>query len=279
MHLFRRSAALLFFLPWFTLTACNMTGGASGAPDLSGPSLSEETVASLVRMGDYAFERGETSSAIGLYRRAHSAAPDDPEPLQRLALALSRTGAYEEAAGAYRTLLELEPENSEAERGLGNALIYQGLPEEAVPHLQSALADQGDWRAHNSMGVALDLLGRHGEAQGQYRQGLAGAPNDLDIRTNLALSLSLAGEHEEAIEVMREIATVPAATMRHRQTLALIYGLAARPQDAARVARLDLEEADVVRALRRYEELRAIEDSGLRAAAIVAANRGLTTTS
>lgn len=279
MHWFRRLATLLLALPWFTLAACDTTGGAMGGPNGSGPSLSEETVSSLVRMGDYALERGETSSAVGLYRRAHNAAPNDPEPLQRLGLALSRAGAYEEAAGAYRSLLELQPSNREGLRGLSNAMISQGEPEGAIPHLQSVLSEQEDWRARNSLGVALDLLGRHGEAQTHYRRGLTGAPTDLDVKTNLALSLSLADDHEQAIELMREVAAAPRSTMQHRQTLALIYGLAQRPQDAARVARQDLAEADVVRALRHYEELLAIEDSGLRAEAIVAANRSRMATS
>jgi len=229
----------------------------------------------LVRLGDYTLARGDTASAVTMYRKAHETDPTDPEPLTRLGKALARLGSYEEAAGAYRSALALAPQDSEALRGMANAEIALGRPGEAMPLLESAIrtaeADPDrriDPLLRNTYAVALDNLGRHDEAQEQYRRALAVRPNDLDLRTNLALSEALQGRYDQAIAGMREVATAPGATAKHRQNLALVLGLAGRTDQAAEVARVDADDATVTRNLAFFDELRAIPDSGSRAAAI-----------
>ena len=221
-----------------------------------------------MRMGDYAADRGDWDTAIGMYQRAHSAAPGDPVPLHRLGAALSQVGAYDESASAYQSLLQLDPANREAQRGLANTLIALGRPDQAIPLLESSLASGSDPRTHNSLGVAYDLLARHADAQTQYREGLVGAPNDLDMRTNLALSESLSGDTQQAIDRMRSTAYAQGATVRHRYALALVYGLGGYVEEAAEVARSDFSDDEVVRLLQRFDELRQIQDTGRRAAAI-----------
>src|SRR4051794_15232935 len=51
--------------------------------------------------------------------------------------------------------------------------------------------------ALNGLGVALDMLGRHDEAQTAYRQVLAIAPGDMIASNNLGHSLTLAGRYAE----------------------------------------------------------------------------------
>ncbi|MEE8271747.1 MAG: tetratricopeptide repeat protein [Alphaproteobacteria bacterium] len=232
------------------------------------PIYSDNSVETLVRLGDHTLSRGDVASAIAMYRRAHAADQTELLPLLKLGSALASFGSYDEAAGAFRAALSIDPINVEALRGMGNAYLALNEPDLALPNLEAAIAIRPDPRASNSLGVAYDLLGRHDEAQEAYGRGLAVTPADLDIATNMALSLSLSGMHDDAVRLMRRTATAPSATARHRQNLALVYGLADRAVEARAVARLDLGEAAVEQNMAFYAMLQRIDDSRSRAAAI-----------
>ena len=211
-----------------------------------------------MRLGDFTLARGDAASAVAMYNRAHQAEPNAILPLMRLGVAFAQLGSYEESAGAY----------PDAHRGLGNALVALNRPQEGLPNLETALAMSNDPRAYNSIGVALDMLGRHDDAQFYYRQGVELAPGDTDLTANLALSLALSNQFDEAIALMRGAAARPDATARHRQNLALILALANRTDEAIGVARQDLDEEAVDRNIAFYEYVRSLPDSGARAMAI-----------
>lgn len=220
------------------------------------PAFGPETAATLARLGDHTSASGDVPTAIALYRRAHEAAPDDPGILLKLGSALARVGAAEEAAGAYRAAVRLSPTDREALRGLGNAEIALGRPAEALAWLEAALALGDSAEARNSLGVALDLQGRHTEAQQHYLQGLALKPYDVDLASNYALSLALVGRDDEAVARQRDVAASPSATPRHRLNLALALGLAGRMDEAAAVAGGDLDPATLTALIRQYSRLR-----------------------
>ena len=227
-----------------------------------------QPVETLVRMGDFTLARGDALSAIGMYRQAHQTAPSAITPLLRLGASLAQVGSYQESAGAYRTALEIDAVNAEAQRGLGNALVALNRPSEALPYLETALAISNDYRAYNSIGVALDHLGRHEDAQFYYRQGVAAAPNDIDLTSNLAISLALSGQFQEAIQFAERAATVPEAGVRHRQTLGLVLALAGRTDAAADVMAADMPVEDAINAVQYFEVVRSIPSSADRAVAI-----------
>jgi Flp pilus assembly protein TadD len=258
------------FGPLVAGALCVAMAGCAGTDDVAGSDVpgSTQSVETLVRMGDYTLARGDAMTALAFYQRAHASEPEALGPLLRLGAASSRAGDFSNAADAYGAALRVEPLNAEAQRGLGNALVALGRPGEALPHFETALSVAGDPRAFNSSGVALDLLGRHDDAQFYYREGLEQDPGNLSLLSNLSLSLSLAGNQDRAIAVAREAASSPQAQARHRQTLAMILALAGRTDDAERVARQDLAEEQVQQHLHYWAELRAIPDSAERAAAI-----------
>ncbi len=270
---FINSASVAIALGCAALTGCaNPPGGelARGSEQSTSGELvdTDNSVETLVRMGDFTMSRGEIPAAISLYRRAHAAAPDRALPLEKLGRAMSTIGSHDEAAGAFRALLEIDPETPIGLRGLGNAYLALNEPDLALPNLEAAVAVNEDAAGLSSLGVALDMLGRHDEAQDAYEEALQLQPADLDVATNLAISLSLSERHDEAVQLMRRTAASPTATVRHRQNLAMIYGLANRTDDARAVARLDLDELSVERNLAYYAALQRIEDSRRRAAAI-----------
>jgi Flp pilus assembly protein TadD len=216
---------------------------------------------SLMRVADAMRASGDNVAAIGMYKRAGTMMPLNPEPLVKLGAALADLKAYNEAATAYRSALGLDATNVEAMRGLGNVLLSLDQPQVALKHLEAALAiDASDSRIHNSLGVVLDLIGDHRGAQARYRQGLTASADNLVLRNNLGLSLALSGDYREAIGILRSIAMHPAATVRNRQNLALVYGLAGDLEAAARVARMDLDENAVRSNLAYYTVLREMAD-------------------
>jgi len=213
--------------------------------------------------------KGDYASAASLFRQAHLLRPDEIEPLLGLGRALSGAGAPQEAAEAYRAALKIDPKNPEAMRGLANSLVALNQPELAIPYYEDALAlTPSDYRIYMGLGVAYDLMGQHKVAQAQYQLALVHEPDDLDVLSNLGLSQALAMDLPAAIETLRKVVEKPGATARHRQNLALVYGLAGRNEEAARIARLDLDEATVRRNITYFATLRSIKDPSRRLAAI-----------
>ena len=96
--------------------------------------------------------------------------------------------------------------------------------------------------------VALDTLGRHAEAQKEYRAALAINPNNKTAISNLGLSLALAGNPAEGEALLEPLADGPSSTPRLRQNLALVLGLKGDGTRAAQLARADLSEQDDVKA-------------------------------
>jgi Flp pilus assembly protein TadD len=264
-HRLRFAAIAASFLAAGCLPHVDAQGVASPPPEINVDGTSGETI---MRLADFTRARGDIATAVALYRQAHAADPDNVLALLKLGATLSQAGNFEEAGGAFRQALELDPANATAMRGLANAYLALNRVDEAAEPLNTALTIQEIPEIRNSMGVRLDLEGKHTEAQQSYRAGLAAAPHDLDLMSNLGISLALSGNFDEAIRTLQNTASLPAATPRHRQNLALVLGLAGRDADAASLLRRDMDEATVSRAIAYYGRLRQIGDSGARAAAI-----------
>ena len=243
---------------------------ASGAtPGNLSPEQSEDT---MLKVADQTRASGDLGSAVGLYRRAHELAPQDPVPLARAGDTLAQMQAYTEAADAYQAALALAPSDPELHRGFANVLLALGKPQLALAHLEIAAAkNSGDPRIFNALGVAHDLAGRHDLAQQDYRHGLSLAPDQASLRNNLGLSQALSGDFNGAIATLSDLASRPGATPRNRQNLALVYGLAGDDKHAALVARSDLDESAVRNNLAYFTLLRSLDDVG-RTAAILGAD-------
>lgn len=90
----------------------------------------------LQNIGDTAAQTGDHATAAKFYRRAHEVAPQQVDPLIRLANALQSMQAYAEAADTFRQALALDADNAVARQGLGRsetALASQpGAPVPAI---------------------------------------------------------------------------------------------------------------------------------------------------
>ncbi len=213
--------------------------------------------AALMNVAERTSQSGDDATAVSLFREAHNQNPRDPAPLIGMGAALSRLGAYEQAAEAYRQAIDLPGSEAEARRGLGNALVALDRPALAIEQLLASIGLKKDARTYNGLGVAYDMQGEHAHAQAMYRAGLALKPGNLALENNLGLSLAASHDYREAIDVLSKAAGSTEAGPRERNNLALAYGLVGDMTSAARIARRDMDAAAVEKNLAMYAALRA----------------------
>jgi Flp pilus assembly protein TadD len=231
------------------------------------------SAAALMRVANTTRARGDYATAITIYRRVADLAPTKSAPYLAMGDALMAVGAFNDAVSAYHSAIS-RGAKVDAYRGLGNALISLDQPALALTQFDEAirLAD-ADVRGYSGKGVALDMMGQYAAAQEIYRGALEIAPDNKTVLNNLGLSLAFSGEHDKAIEILRPIALAPEGTPRQRQNLALAHGMSGDMAAAARIARMDLDEASVQKNLAYYQILRAREGQ-IGDAKAVGAHRG-----
>ncbi len=212
-----------------------------------------------VKEGDEARRAGNLDTAIPLYSRALQANPEGIDAKLGLGQSYLAIGANSDAAAQFRDVLAKREGNWVARRGLASALIGMGQPTLAEEQIALVLqADSSDYRALNVLGVALDMQGRHGEAQADYRRAIQLAPDYLPTRSNFGLSLAITGPPQEAIAQLAPIATARDSDARIRQNLALAYAMAGDFVNALQISRRDLDERSAQRQLYYYMQLKAM---------------------
>ena len=214
---------------------------------------------SLMRIGAAAQSGGDLVNALGVYRHASEVDPLNPVPLVAAGDVLLEMGSVNEAIVSYNNALIRNGQTVPALLGLARAFLKTGKPALALDPLNKAYAlSPDDPKVLLLFGVAKDFSGEHAEAQAWYRRGLAATPNDPALTVNLALSLALSGDYNSAIAALQPVAMAPGGSPPERQTLALIYGLRGNLAEAARLNRLDLDDASVERNLAYYATLREL---------------------
>lgn len=217
------------------------------------------TYAMLMRIGAAAQSGDDLPNALGVYRRAAELAPQDPAPLIAAGDVLLQMGSVNEAIVSYNAALVRPGDTQGAQVGLARAFLKTGKPQLALTPLSKAMeASPDDPKLLLLLGVTKDLAGSHLEAQANYRDGLVRAPGDPGLTVNLALSLAISGNYPNAISVLQPLAISAAGTAQERQTLALIYGLNGNTAEAARLGRIDLDDASVEQNLAYYQSLREL---------------------
>lgn len=139
------------------------------------------------------------SDALARNMRVLAASPRSLEALigaGRAALALGDTQA---AAGFFGRAEEVHPSSPLPHIGMGAAVLTDGDATGALAYFARAqqLGANGALMGKDR-GLAYDLLGRHGEAQADYKAALYGPEAD-EARRRLALSLAITGDRDGAL--------------------------------------------------------------------------------
>lgn len=221
----------------------------------------------LMRLATDIEARGKIDTALPLYERATVISPDATAAHIRLGDAYMRAAKVDRAIEAYRAALANSPENGDALLGLGSALVRTGDLDGAVAALAKAAPLVNTMSAYNRLGVAQTLAGTPQAAQVSFEAARDLAPDDLDVRTNLALAAALDGKEQKAIALMREVVASTAAELRHRRDFVIVLGLLGRGAEA-RDTPAELSPGEVSGLLTRATSIRARSDAKSRAKAL-----------
>lgn len=172
--------------------------------------------------------------------------PGDKEAAVKLAQVVRAMGNPTRATEIATQALNLHPGDTELVLIYAQASLDRGKPQDAVaPLARIEAATASDWRANSIMGVTLDQLGRHADAQGYYLRAARLAPDNPNIMSNLGLSYALAGDTKRAEETLRAAADMPGADLRVRQNLALVLGVQGKFAEAEAVVADSLSPAAI----------------------------------
>jgi len=253
-HLPERFRVLMSVFVALMLAGCASSGPAQkpGAQPLS---LSQ---GSELRLAQAARAAGDLASAINVYRSIVASGPGHDDVVVMLGDALLEAGALDDAMDAYEKVAPDSEARLGAELGLARASLRLSQSETALAHFEKAsvLAPE-DARCLVGLGVALDLLDRHDEAQAKYRAVLAHEPRHVAARNDLALSLALTGHYQDALDVIAPLAMSSTATPRIRQNLALIYGLMGDARKSVAMGRMDLDQSSAEANQRFFERVKS----------------------
>lgn len=166
------------------------------------------TVYALLGLVEVAFQRKKMDTARELIRQALAEKPDDAYVQDSYGRLLFLDGKLMESEAALKHALRLDPTLVRTHVALGD-LYMSALhkPEQAVSAYRNAIAqDTGHAGAHYALGVTLQSLGKHTEAEGELREaGRLNPDNPLPLNS-LAEVLAAQGKAEEALKVWTVIA-------------------------------------------------------------------------
>jgi Flp pilus assembly protein TadD len=199
---------------------------------------------SRMRVAATAEASGQTDVALSMYGAAAAGDPNNAEAQARFAAALARAGNRAQAEQVLAAAVERRPNDNRLLLELGRMRLRSGSAGEALGLFDRILAREGrSVPALDGRGVALDLMGRHPEAQDSYRRAQAIAPDSVSVANNLGLSLLLDGRPDEARAVLEPLAR--RADANQRVTANYAISLAATGDEAAARTVLGAEEADL----------------------------------
>jgi Flp pilus assembly protein TadD len=222
----------------------------------------------LTRLGDDMRRNGDAAGAIGLYRAASQAAPNDPVVLGHMGDAFMDMNDPARAEQAFRGELAVQPSNRAAERGLALSLLAQNQPAEALSILQRLAGDSSDPGLLRAEGTALDMVGRSAEAQAVYRRGLKSAPIDANLHGNLALSLALGGDATGAVTEMQAAVASPNPDPRQDANAVLVLALTGNTAAARARGNATVGAAATETLLARAQQASSAGDARSRAIAV-----------
>lgn len=215
---------------------------------------------SRVRMEAYRDE-------LAIFQDAVDHQPDDPICTYTLALDLQQAGRAKEAIPHFRRSIELRKGSAppKIDKYLGLALTETGAYDEAIERLQRAVAEEPDNLAlRRSYGVALINGGRQSDAILQFERLTQAQPSAEDF-DYLGAALINANRAGEAVDRLQTALRLKPELFLARFKLALAYAKLGKTEEAIAAAQQALDQANQQRADEAAAQIRSVLNS-LRAA-------------
>lgn len=198
--------------------ACGHSGSLPGASaGATQAQLRALTVAGVAAQAD---------PPLAAMRRAALDAPSDLDAQARFAGGLARAGEPALAEDVVTASLSRSPDHAGLTVQLARMRLRGGQPEVALALFDRAAQLRPGADAEEGRGIALDMLGRHEEAQTAYRAALALAPTQVSAQNNLAMSLMLTGRAAEAVALLEPLSRRMDAPARVANNLAVARSMA-----------------------------------------------------
>ncbi len=178
-----------------------MTGDAAGAEqDLAKASkeLPDDFDAHYYS-GRVYFERSKLSSALEMFRRAIEIDPANAKAYNNLGQTFEGLTQFDEAERAYRKAIEIDPKASEwPYYNLGSLLLAKGDADQAIAVLFRALErNPSSVKTRIKLGTALGGASRYDEALVHLQAAVAAEPTNGDAHYQLGRLLLKLGKTEE----------------------------------------------------------------------------------
>jgi len=122
------------------------------------------------------------------------------EEHRNLGLAFYKTGMFDEAGREFRRVLDLRSSDSQAHFFLGLVAMRQGRWGDAVDALRHAAEAGASPAIVHNLALALEQMGRLGEADAAYASATTRAPKDARIMTAWGILAVKRGQGNEAVD-------------------------------------------------------------------------------
>jgi tetratricopeptide (TPR) repeat protein len=198
-------------------------------------------------------------------------------------LATAQASSWRNTETLWEHALSVMPNNDVANYNLALFALDRDRVDDAIRHLESALADRSDRETssnistallHNTLGVALARKGRQQEAIAHYRRAIALRDDYADAHTNLASVLFEKGDRAEAIEHFRKAKSLPPEDARSHLRLAIALEVTGEIAEAVSEFRRALV-LDPLNARGHYHLAKALDRTGNRSEARIEAARAV----
>lgn len=207
----------------------------------------------FLRLGRNVEKGGDIDSAIDLYKQAIDADSTGIEGHLALSRVYLEQGHRVQAKDVLLDAKKSQPTHPEVNLRLGKIAVHRNLPDEALVYFNDGLRElPGNVDLLNGRGIALDMMGRHAEAQISYRQSLNDS-NEPFVENNLAMSYIMTGKYDEAIHILEGVKNIGDSPVM-RQNLALAYGLKGDMIKAREWGGKGLNEAEMAENIAFYQE-------------------------
>jgi Flp pilus assembly protein TadD len=235
------------------LVALSGLAGCAGGPGATSAASNDPNI----RIADAALSSGSPAVALQALNAALRTNQGNAELLERQGRANVMLGNTTAAEISFRRAMAINPKMPAPRLGLAK-IIMQKDPVEAGNMFAGLVADNPkDTAALVDLGVALDLQGKHVQAQEAYRKALSLNSSLSSAQQNLGLSLALSGRPEEGAAMLNQLAGNVGDDRKVRDNLAVALTLSGDTSEASKVLREELSAADTARALDAYRALKA----------------------
>jgi len=166
----------------------------------------EDDAAALYWQGRGFLEAGDWGRAASVFRRAVRTKPSDPELHRLLGLSLARLDRFDNAISSFRNAVALAPNHApiyaRAHADLGVTLLKAGRVSEAIPPLETALAQDAHLQqARLCLGMALSRNGEPDRALAILEPAVKQSA-DPDVHAARAWAMLSQGRVEAGIEAL-----------------------------------------------------------------------------